>query len=312
LDDYKMMVNAYKEAGGEDVFSDSEVAHVVLERDNVLGSHEVEGLEVNIKKREKGRVQVEIEVAAAAVIKNPVHMCFGVLPEKGLQIIDMEVNIGRGAEIEVLADCIFPNASEVKHIMEAEINLAENSKYTYRENHYHGEEGGVEVQAEAEIMAAPNSYFYSVFSLLQGRAGKISFDYQADLDAHSTLEMLARIRGNNEDEITIREAGVLRGKGARGILDSKIALQDKASGEILNELTACASNAQGHVDCTEVIKDEATARAVPIVNVEHPEAKITHEAAIGSVDDTKLQSLMSRGLNEEEATEVIVQGMLKG
>ncbi len=307
-----MMVKAYKEAGGEDVFSDSEVAHVVLERDNVLGSHEVEGLEVNIKKREKGRVQVEIDVKSGKVIKNPVHMCFGVLPEKGLQVIDMEVNVGQGAEIEVMADCIFPNASEVKHIMEAEINLAENSKYTYRENHYHGEGGGVEVQAEAEIKAEPGSYFYSVFSLLKGRAGKISFDYQADLAEHSTLEMLARIRGNSEDEITIREAGVLRGAGARGILDSKIALQDKASGEILNELTACAPGAQGHVDCTEVIKDEATARAVPIVNVEHPEAKITHEAAIGSVDDAKLQSLMSRGLNEEEATEVIVQGMLKG
>ncbi|MFW6271396.1 MAG: SufD family Fe-S cluster assembly protein, partial [Bacillota bacterium] len=35
-----------------------------------------------------------------------------------------------------------------------------------------------------------------------------------------------------------------------------------------------------------------------------------HEAAIGSVDNSQLQTLMARGLDEEEASEVIIQGML--
>ena len=56
MDDYELMVDAYKNAGGEDIFSDSEVAHVVLERDNILGSHEVEGLNVSLKNREEGKL----------------------------------------------------------------------------------------------------------------------------------------------------------------------------------------------------------------------------------------------------------------
>ena len=307
-----MMVDAYKNAGGEDVFSDSDVAHVVLERDNVLGTHEVEGLNVEVKSREKGKVAVKIEVEPGCKIENPVHMCFGVLPEEGLQQIDMELKVNQDAKIEVMADCIFPNATQVKHVMNADIHVGKGGSYTYRENHYHGEEGGVEVIAKADITLEEDSRLYTVFSLLKGRVGKIDFDYEAELEADSVMEMLARIRGEKDDKIKIREAGELKGKGARGILDSKIALQDEASGEILNEMIAHAPEAKGHVDCTEIIKDNATARAVPIVEVQHPEAKVTHEAAIGSVDDTQLQTLMARGLDEEEASDVIVQGMLNG
>jgi len=40
-------------------------------------------------------------------------------------------------------------------------------------------------------------------------------------------------------------------------------------------------------------------------------AKVTHEAAIGSVDKKQLETLMSRGLDESEAVDVIVRGLLK-
>ena len=41
------------------------------------------------------------------------------------------------------------------------------------------------------------------------------------------------------------------------------------------------------------------------------EAKVTHEAAIGSIDKKQMQTLMARGLSEEEAVDVIVKGVLK-
>jgi hypothetical protein len=64
------------------------------------------------------------------------------------------------------------------------------------------------------------------------------------------------------------------------------------------------------VDCKEIIRDRAQARAIPIVDVQHPTAHVTHEAAIGSVDSKQLQTLMSRGLNEDDATDMIIQGLL--
>ena len=49
---------------------------------------------------------------------------------------------------------------------------------------------------------------------------------------------------------------------------------------------------------------------VPVVDVQHPKAHVTHEAAIGSVDTKQLETLMSRGLTEDEAVELIIQGLL--
>ena len=43
----------------------------------------------------------------------------------------------------------------------------------------------------------------------------------------------------------------------------------------------------------------------------HPLAKVTHEAAIGSVDKKQLETLMAHGLTPEEAVDVIVKGIMK-
>jgi hypothetical protein len=37
---------------------------------------------------------------------------------------------------------------------------------------------------------------------------------------------------------------------------------------------------------------------------------VTHEAAIGSVDSRQLQTLMSRGLDEDKAVDLIIDGLL--
>ena len=312
MNDYEMMVDAYKDAGGEDIFSDSDTPHMVLEQDRVLGKHEVEGIKMDAIKLDDNTVDVKLIVQEGYKIEKPLHMCFGVLPKEGLQKIVMNVEVEKDAQIKVMSDCVFPNATKVKHVMEAEIHLAENASYEYEENHFHGETGGVEVIAKSDIVMDKNSELLTLFTLRKGRVGKIEFDYEAELADNAKVEMLARISGYADDIVSIREAAHLNGANARGLLDSKIAMKDDARAEIFNELTASAPDAKGHVDCTEIIKDNAVARAVPIVEVRHPEAKVTHEAAIGSVDSDQLQTLMARGLDEEEASDIIIQGLLRG
>ncbi len=68
---------------------------------------------------------------------------------------------------------------------------------------------------------------------------------------------------------------------------------------------------RGHVDCVEIVKDQADAKAFPVVEVTNDKAKVTHEAAIGRVDKKQLDTLMSRGLSEEEAVDVVVRGMMR-
>ncbi|MFW6065445.1 MAG: SufD family Fe-S cluster assembly protein, partial [Planctomycetota bacterium] len=90
----------------------------------------------------------------------------------------------------------------------------------------------------------------------------------------------------------------------------RVAVREQARAEIYNKLTASAPQARGHVDCREVVLDDAFASAVPIVEVNNPKAHVTHEAALGSVDRKQLETLMARGLDEDEASDTIIAGLL--
>lgn len=116
--------------------------------------------------------------------------------------------------------------------------------------------------------------------------------------------------GHANDDIKIKERVMLSGRDSRGLIKTRVALEDEAKAEVIGITKGNAEGARGHVDCMEIVKDNAIAKAVPIVNVIHTSAKVTHEAAIGSVDKRQMETLMAHGLTPEEAVDVIVKGVL--
>lgn len=237
-------------------------------------------------------------------------MCFGLLQQEGIQRINLKFDIGAESKISVIAHCVFPNAADISHIMNAEINIGAKADYEYLEKHIHSKQGGIKVIPKAKVNLGEMARYKTDFELIEGRVGLIDLDYETNCAAKSTLEMNAKISGRGDDRIKIRETGHLNGQYAKGVLTSRIAVRDNASADIYNKLTASAAFARGHVDCKEIIKDNAKASAVPIVEVNNPKAHITHEAALGSVDTKQLQTLMARGLDEDQASDMIIEGLL--
>lgn len=286
-----------------------DIARVQVHENKVLGLHLVPGLEVEADELAEG-IAARIVVKRGAVIRKPVHVCFGVLPEDGLQQINLGITIEEGGKASILAHCTFPNAKNVEHRMDAEIVVEAGAKYSYFERHVHGPYGGVLVVPKAHVTVQEGAEFETEFELISGRAGRVEFEYDATCGPRAILQMTARIKGREDDRIRIRETGHLAGEEARAVLTSHIAVRDRAQAEVYNTLTASAPHARGHVDCKEIVLGNALAKAVPIVEVNHPTAHITHEAAIGSVDSKQLETLLSRGLTEDEATEMIIDGLL--
>jgi Fe-S cluster assembly scaffold protein SufB len=163
---------------------------------------------------------------------------------------------------------------------------------------------------KAKVYLDEGAKFRTDFELVKGAVGKIDIDYEAECQRDSILDMIARISGRGDDQIAINEKAHLLGEGAHGVLRTNIAVKDRARAEIKNTLIASAPGARGHVDCKEIVQGEAFANAIPIVEVKHPKAHVTHEASIGSVDSKQLETLMCRGLTEDQATELIIQGLL--
>jgi hypothetical protein len=283
--------------------------HVVINANKVLSSRAVEGLVIEPEELPDG-VKARLRVEKGFKLEQPVHLCFGMLPETGIQRIILEVEIEDEAEVNFMAHCTFPNAVDVQHLMEAEIRVGRNARYSYFERHWHSEEGMVRVVPIARIELEEGARFSTEFELLKGRVGMIDIDYKAACQIRSSAEMKARIFGRKDDRIKIKEAALLEGQVSRAVLTTHIAVKDEAQAEINNEIVAVGAYSRGHVDCKEIIQGNGLARAVPVVEVRNPKAHVTHEAAIGSVDSKQLQTLMARGLSEDQAVDLIIEGLL--
>ncbi|MFO7946601.1 MAG: SufD family Fe-S cluster assembly protein, partial [Armatimonadota bacterium] len=303
-----MDINAILDAADlHSQIKDPDVAHLVINHDEVVNSNLIPGLNVETKQIDDG-VDVKIVMDEGVVITKPVHMCFGMTPDTGVQRIVLDVEVQPQARLPVLAHCVFPNAVDIQHLMDAEIHVGAGAEYIYQERHIHSPEGGLKVVPNAEVHLDEGARLQTDFELVQGRVGLLDIDYETTCEADSVMEMTAKVNGSGDDRIKISETGHLIGEGAVGVLNTRIAVRDSAEADIYNKLTATAPRARGHVDCREIIQDNGVARAVPIVEVRHPQAHVTHEAAIGSVDSKQLQTLLSRGLSEDEAEDLIIQG----
>jgi len=311
-EEYKGMIDAYQKAGGDkSVLESKDTAKLVVHENRVLANDGIKGLKIDTEETESG-VRVNFTIEKGTKIDRPVHLCFGLLPKEGLQEIIMKVDAQDDSEVSVVAHCIFPNAVRVIHKMDADINIGNNAKFDYKETHYHGEDGGIEVIPKARVRVGKGGVWQSTFSLSQGLVGKLDYDFEVFCQEKAVAELVVKAYGRGSDDIKILEKIHLDGRGARGMAKSRLVLSDKARAEVRGETYGNAPYARGHVDCMELVNGtEAVAVAIPIVSVTYDTAKVTHEAAIGSIDRRQVETLMARGLDEDEAVDVIVKGILK-
>jgi len=305
------LMNAVAVAGGDlGILANKEIAHLAASGHKILSANKVEGLEVEAKETLTG-IEAKVTVLEGVKIKNPVHLCFGVLHKRGTQKIKMDVRLEKNASAGFIAHCVFPNAEKVRHIMDAVVEIGEGAEMRYSETHYHGMYGGVEVIPKAVVKVGKNGRYFTDFTLTTGRVGRLEIDYTVTAEEGAVTELTARVFGHARDEINIKEKVVLSGKNSRSIIKTRVAIEDEARAEVTGITEGCAEGARGHVDCMEIVKDNAIAKAIPIVYVTNPLAKVTHEAAIGSVDKKQMETLMAHGLSPEEAVDIIVKGILK-
>jgi Fe-S cluster assembly scaffold protein SufB len=308
--EFEAILNAYEQAGGRGgVLQSSRVASAVISGNQVLAANSIEGISIEAEELENG-VRAWIRVAPGTKADYPVHLCFGVVPKEGVQEIVSEFEIGAGAEVGFLAHCTFPNAVDVKHVMDANIHVGENATMRYSEGHYHGQVGGITVLPTTRAQVDAGGRLESEFSLVHGRVGRLAIDFAVDVAADGVVELVAKANGYGDDTINVNEVVRLNGEGARGLTKTRVAVRERASSEIYTTAEGNAPGAVGHMDCTEIVRGSAVARNVPAVVVRDDRARVTHEAAIGSVNRKELETLMARGLDEDDAVDIIIRGIL--
>ncbi|MGM0509004.1 MAG: SufB/SufD family protein [Fusobacteriota bacterium] len=310
-DEFEALVKAAEHTGGNrDMFSGTDNGFMLINKNKILGLNSVNGLEVEAEEIENG-IKAKIKVLKDYKLEKPVHICFGVLGNEGEQIIESEYEIQEGAEAKFISHCSFPTAKKVIHKMNSKVNIGKNAKMIYEEVHFHGEDGGVEVVPYTEAVVNEGGFFKSDFKLVTGRVGKLDINYEFDLKDRAIADMDSKIYGKKDDHIKIKEVINLNGRESKGTVTARVFASESTVSDVYTEIYGNAPYCKGHVDCVEVVKGKnAVVSAIPVIKVVNDLAELTHEASIGRVNKKELETLMARGLTEDEATDMIVKGML--
>jgi len=73
-----------------------------------------------------------------------------------------------------------------------------------------------------------------------------------------------------------------------------------------------ATGAKSHVECDALILDDlSTSKTFPYMEIGERDSQVGHEATVSKIADEQLFYLMSRGLSEEQAMGMIVNGFIE-
>ena len=119
---------------------------------------------------------------------------------------------------------------------------------------------------------------------------------------------------NNYQQADTGTKMIHNGKGSRSTIISK-GISAGKSNNTYRGMVRVAANADGVRNRTEcdslLIGDQSGAHTVPYIEVKNPSAQIEHEATTSKISDDQMFYAQQRGLDDEEAMALIVNGFAK-
>ena len=308
FDQFRLLLNST--GANSKLLQDQNTAHIAVDGQKLLSKQTISGVKIAIKE-DADLTIAEITVISNTRVPNPVHLCFSMLQQVDRQNFRIHIILEPYAKVNFIAHGLFTTVDTAKHIMDKTIEIGEGASLSFTDSHFHSLSGGIKVLSSAKIKVGKYGQYFSDFSLTTGHVGKLDLDYSVETEEHAVVELTSRVFGHANDEIKMSEKVSLNGRFSHSVIKSRIALEGEANAVITGITEGYAEGARGHMDCLEIIKDKAEGQSIPVVKVCHPLAKITHEAAIGTIDNKQLETLIVHGLNPEQATDLIVLGILR-
>ena len=309
--EFEMISKAYEKSGGNiSKLLDKKIASIIISGNKVIGMNSIDGVEIKSKEIENG-VSVDFKVLNGVKVPTPVHICTGYTKKEGLQNVVFNITIEDGGEVNFISHCSFPWSKHFKHVAKSNVYIGKNAKMTYLDEHFHSENGGIELETITKAIIDDGGYYYNSFTLTKTRVGKLLVDMDMQLKERAVGELISTIKGQKDDLVDIKETVRLDGKKSHGIAKTVVVATDQSKAYVKTEAYGNAPESKGHIECNEITKgDNVDVYTIPLLKVTNDTSELTHEASIGRVNQLELETLMAKGLNEDEATDMIIKGLI--
>ena len=237
-----------------------------------------------------------------------------IITESGLKdIVYNDFHIGKNANVIIIAGCGIHNDGhkDARHDGIHRFYLEEGSKVKYVERHC-GEgvgDGKKILNPITEIHMKQGSYMVMDTTQIKGVDDTIRTT-KATLEKDTTLVITEKILTSQNQKAITKFEVELNGENSSTHVTSRSVATNDSYQEFISNITG-NTKCYAHVECDAIIKENGKVKAIPEIYAKNIDANLIHEAAIGKIAGEQLSKLMTLGLNESEAEEVIIKGFLK-
>ncbi len=238
----------------------------------------------------------------------PLLTCISILSKDIQQELNNLVVVEKNLNIKIQGTCNSLKRNLCgRHNACGKIILKENSSLKYEHIHSWNPKDGV--NTNYEFLLGKNSklnYTYKTFSTPEEL--KIKTKVFCSENSSANLKIIGDCRNSR---IEIKDYLILKEKNSSGIL--KLRLVGRKNTKIYtHSQILCEAESKGHLDCQGMLIDKNSEISLtPELICKNRQAQVTHEASIGKISEEELYYLRSRGLNEQEAIDLIVNGFLE-
>lgn len=240
----------------------------------------------------------------------PLHLFFLIQEEALAQAPHIVIFAEPNSEIKLIEGCTSPILSKHSlHLDMTEAYIGEGAKLdlTVMQNwpEY------VHTRPTQRVKVAKNAQF-SITSVGLGPGKSNITDPQYWVEEGGRVDIDSIIMARKDSHVDLGGVIHLKGENSTGINSSKAVIMDDSEVITRGKIKAGGSGTKGHISCDALVMDDgASMETYPGLTSRVEDAELSHEAAIGEIKEEELFYLMSRGLSEEEATQLIVQGFVE-
>lgn len=264
-----------------------------------------------IPKKDKSGIDVVIK---PNVINKSVHIPV-IITVGGLSdLVYNDFYVGENSDVVIVAGCGIHNKTckDSMHNGIHSFHLEKNSKVRYIERHI-GEgngTGGKILNPVTKIFLKENAQMFMETTQLGGVTSTLRTT-TAKLADNAKLNIQENLLTTDNQTAKTKFKVQLIGKNSGVDVVSHSVAKDNSYQEFKSNVIGKAE-CFGHVECDGILLDNARISSLPMIDAQNKNASLVHEAVIGKIAGDELIKLMTLGLSQKEAEDLIIEGFLLG